>query len=80
MPLIVSSVGGLPEIVEDGVTGSVVPPGDVLALRDALGYHLSDPDFRERAGVAGRERTCARFTAERMAQGMESLFLRLLDA
>ncbi len=80
LPLIVSNVGGLPEIVEDGVTGTVVPPGDLGALREALGYHLSDPDFRERAGAAGRERTCARFTAERMAQGMETLFLRLLDA
>jgi len=80
LPLVVSEAGGLPEIVADGETGSVVPCGDVAALAAALARMLRDPAWRERAGAAGAERTARLFTHTRMAAGMEALFLRLLDA
>ena len=80
LPLVVSSVGGLPEIVEDGVTGAVVPPGDVAALGDSMGHYLDDEVLRARAGEAGSARTCQRFTAARMAEGMEALFARLVES
>lgn len=80
LPLVVSAVGGLPEIVQDGVTGAVVPPGDPDALSVALERFAVDAEARARAGAAGAERTAALFTAERMAQGMEQLFERLLAA
>lgn len=78
LPLIVSSVGGLPEIVADGETGAVVPPGDVDALAAALDRFLGDPDLRREAGARGRERTTAMFTAERMAVDTEALLQKLL--
>ena len=80
LPLVVSSVGGLPEIVEAGVTGDVVPPGDAQALHASLNRYLADAELRRTFGAAGRDRTCARFTAQRMSEGMEALFERLVAA
>jgi glycosyltransferase involved in cell wall biosynthesis len=77
LPLVVSDAGGLPEIVADGETGLVVPAGDVAGLRAALERMLQDPALRARAGAAGARRTAELFTAARMADNMEALFLRL---
>ncbi|MEZ5965585.1 MAG: glycosyltransferase family 4 protein [Planctomycetota bacterium] len=78
LPLVVTAVGGLPEIVEHAVTGTVVAPGDADALaRALLGMH-DDAEWRARAGRAGATRTARMFTHTRMAEGMEALFLRLL--
>jgi len=55
-PVVASAVGGIPELVEDGVTGILVPPGDVGALRAALERLLDDPVLRRRMGRAGRRR------------------------
>jgi len=79
LPLVVSDVGGLPEIVDDGVTGSVVPPGDVEAITLALRRYLADEELRRVAGAAGAERTSRLFTVKGMTEGMESLFQRVVD-
>jgi glycosyltransferase involved in cell wall biosynthesis len=55
-PVVASAVGGLLDLVEDGVTGLLVPPGDTAALRAALERLLGDRELRERLGAAGRER------------------------
>jgi glycosyltransferase involved in cell wall biosynthesis len=78
LPLVVTAVGGLPEIVAHGDTGEVVPPGDAQALADALGRLLADAALRARYGAAGATRTARMFTHTRMAQRMEDLFARLL--
>lgn len=80
LPLLVSSVGGLPEIVLDGETGFVVPPGDIAALARALGDLLASPERRTRFGAAGRARTGAMFTAQRSVHGVEETWTRLLEA
>ena len=72
-PVIASGVGGVPEIVEDGVTGFVVPPGDVPALRERLTQILGDPDLARRLGQRAREVVCERFTWQAVAE-------RCLDA
>ena len=54
--VIASRVGGLPDLVEDGVTGLLVPPGDSGALAEALSSLLRDPARAEALGRAGRER------------------------
>jgi glycosyltransferase involved in cell wall biosynthesis len=55
-PLVATRVGGLPELVEDGVTGLLIPPGDSAALADAIKSLLDDPRRAEEMGRAGRER------------------------
>ena len=55
-PVVATAVGGIPQLVEDGRTGFLVPPGDAPALRDALERVLADPALRRRLGDAGRAR------------------------
>lgn len=63
-PVVASRVGGLPDLVEDGVTGLLVPPGDAQALAAALSSLLSDPARAEAMGRAGRERWRKSFSPE----------------
>lgn len=79
LPQVVSSAGGLPEIVEDGVNGFVVPPGDSRAFADRLARLLADDTLRRSTGEAGRRRVDERFTVERMVRSTEELFDRLVD-
>jgi len=62
VPVVATSAGALSEIIEDGVTGITVPPGDSDALRDALRRLLLDPELCRRMGEAGRQRVVERFT------------------
>jgi glycosyltransferase involved in cell wall biosynthesis len=55
-PVVASAVGGLLDLVEDGETGLLVPPGDPGRLRAALQQLLDDPGLRRRMGAAARER------------------------
>jgi type III pantothenate kinase len=61
-PVVASAVGGLLDAVEDGVTGVLVPPRDVRALRAAIERLLQDPAERRRLGSAGRERAQTQFS------------------
>lgn len=67
LPVVASDATALPEVVEDGVTGILVPSGDSKALAEALTQLLENPDLRRRMGQAGRERVLARFTVDRVA-------------
>ena len=58
-PVVASAVGGLRDLVVEGETGLLVPPGDVAALRDALERLLADAPLRRRLGTAARERVRA---------------------
>jgi glycosyltransferase involved in cell wall biosynthesis len=64
LPVVVPRVAAMPELVEDGVTGLLVPPGDDDAFASALASLAADPDRRAAFGAAGRERVQARFDAE----------------
>ena len=55
-PVVATRVGGIPDLVEDGVTGLLVEPGDRAALRAALERLLADPELRRRMGREGRRR------------------------
>ena len=63
-PVVASNVGGIPELVEDGVTGLLVEPGDVDGLRATIERLLQDPALRRRMGLAGRERIVERCSLE----------------
>lgn len=70
--------GGIPEIIEDGVTGVLVAPNDAHALATTLDELFHDPQRRQRLGAAAAEATNARFTSERMLGELQSLYDRLL--
>lgn len=61
-PVIVTDVASLPEVVEDGVTGFVVPPNDPPAIRERLRHLAEDPGLAARMGREGRRRVLERFS------------------
>ncbi len=74
-PLVVSRAGAIPEVVgEDGEAAELVPPGDVEALRVALGNLLDDPDRRARMGRAARRRAEERFSWPAVAEQVETVY------
>jgi glycosyltransferase involved in cell wall biosynthesis len=67
-PVIVTRTASLPELVVEGETGFVVPPGDRAALRERVEALLADRALRERMGAAARRHVAARFTWDRVAE------------
>ena len=78
-PVIASDVGGLPDIVRDGVDGVLVPPADIDALRTAIAGLLADDPRRQRLGAAGRS-GASRFAAETVVPSVEAVYERLVRA
>ena len=76
-PIVATRAGGIPEAVEDGVTGRVVPPRDPPALAQALLELLGDPARQEALGRAGRRRFQERFTADRMVENTLAVYAEL---
>ena len=66
VPIVGTSVGGMPELVDDAVTGRLVPPGDPAALADALRQVLSNDVLRTGFAAAARARLAERFSTEKM--------------
>ena len=60
-PVVSTGVGGLADAIEDGITGLVVPPGEVAALREALERLLADSALRDELGSAGRAKARASY-------------------
>jgi glycosyltransferase involved in cell wall biosynthesis len=76
-PVVATRAGGIPEAVEDGVTGRLVPPRDPSALAAALLELLGDEARRDAMGRAGRRRFEERFTAERMVEATLAVYAEL---
>ncbi len=74
VPVVATRVAGVGELVEDGVAGRLVPPGDPVALQAALEEMLADPEARERMGRAGRIRVAAAFDVRKEAARLDALF------
>jgi glycosyltransferase involved in cell wall biosynthesis len=72
--VVASDAGGLPEVVEHGVTGLVVRRGDSGALAQAIGSLLADPARRRTMGQAGRQRALRLFDWDRTAEQFEQLY------
>src|SRR6185503_17243927 len=73
-PLVATSVGGTPELVQDGVHGVLVPPEDPPALADAIVSLLADRERGARMGRAGRERIETRFRLSQLAERIDRLY------
>jgi glycosyltransferase involved in cell wall biosynthesis len=77
-PVVATASGGTPEIVRDGVTGILVPPGDAGAMATALENLLQDPTRAGSMGAAGRERAVAHFSIEAHAEKTMRLYADVL--
>jgi glycosyltransferase involved in cell wall biosynthesis len=78
LPVVASATGGLPELVEDGVTGFLVPVGDVDTLTNRLGRLLEDEELRVRMGQAARDRAREHFSGAAMGAKIAQVYDRLL--
>lgn len=74
LPVVATAISGIPELVEPGVTGLLVPSGDAAALAGALRTLIADPDLRERLGRAGRARVVRDFNLATNALALQQLF------
>ncbi len=77
LPVVATNVGGLPELVQEGVTGHLCAPGDVAALAERMLAVLSDPARARAMGQAARARVIPRLCAERLVADMEQLYTQL---
>lgn len=73
-PVVAAAAGGIPEVIKDGVTGLLVPPGDAHALADAIERLIVDPDARTRLAAAGRARVRGVHDANRLAAEWQDLY------
>lgn len=78
LPVVATSVGGVPEVVVPAETGLLVSPDDIEGLARAIRSLLEDPDRRGRMGHAGRQRAIDRFSVERMIEAYEDVFDEVL--
>ena len=73
LPMVATRQGGLSEIIEDGITGILVPSNDPTALAEGIQRLLADPDLRLSMGIKARQRMLERFSNERFINDFLSL-------
>ena len=73
-PVVATRVAGVSELVEDGISGFLAPPGDAETLANRISNLAADPDLRKRMGAAGRETVLAEFDIRKEAARIAGLF------
>jgi glycosyltransferase involved in cell wall biosynthesis len=76
VPVVASRISGIPELVEHGVSGLLVPPGDAQSLASALGRLQGDPSLRKRLALSGRAKVEAEFDLRKSAAELVGQFAR----
>jgi glycosyltransferase involved in cell wall biosynthesis len=79
LPVVATRVGGVPELIEEGVTGLLVPPGNPVELARALRALLDDESLRRRMGEAGKKRALELFTLDRMIEQYQQLYKGVIE-
>jgi glycosyltransferase involved in cell wall biosynthesis len=79
LPSVATNVDGVPEVVQDGMTGLLVAPNDGSAVSEAICSLLADPTYRQEMGANAAEFVRRKFSREIMAQDMEKLYQDLLE-
>lgn len=77
LPIVATDVRGCRQVVDDGVSGLLVPVRDAPALRGAIEQLVTDASLRERFGVAARERAIAHFDERRVVEIVMSTYREL---
>lgn len=80
LPCVCTDVGGCGELIEDGVTGYLVPPGDDRALAGRILEMVADPRARAALGRSGKERIATNYTVGQMVSRVQKVFLQLLSS
>lgn len=78
LPIVATAAGAVLEILEDGRTGLLVPPGNAAALAQALHRLMSDPDLGQRLATAARQEVETRFTVQQYVAGVQAVYEELL--
>jgi glycosyltransferase involved in cell wall biosynthesis len=78
-PVIATRAGGIPDMITDGENGLLVPPGDVLALRQAMRQLIDHPQLREQMGAAALRRV-VEFQAKNVVSRIENIYQQLCTA
>jgi glycosyltransferase involved in cell wall biosynthesis len=78
-PMIVTNMGGMPEIIMDDVTGYVIKIKDYGTLASRIIRLLEEPGIRKRLGVTGRQTVCTHYTKEIMTKSHLDLYKRVLS-
>jgi starch synthase len=76
--VVASAVGGIPEVVADGVTGLLVPPGDEASLAAAVNALIGEPGRASALGARGRERAVTEFSWDRIGAQTAGLYAQLV--
>ena len=79
LPVVATDTGGNAELIEDGVNGVLVPPGDRDALAEAIAAYLNNPDRRARHGLASRDRVTSLFSVDKMVNSYRLLYRSVLE-
>jgi glycosyltransferase involved in cell wall biosynthesis len=79
-PVVASNVGGIPEMVEDGVSGLLVPPYDPAALAAAIVRLLTDHPFADKIARAGHDTVHDRFCVQLMVRSIEAIYAEVSAA
>jgi glycosyltransferase involved in cell wall biosynthesis len=79
-PVVSTNVGGIPEVVSNGVTGILVEPGNSKALSHAIMRLLNDPPLRESMGREGRKRVEQYFTLHAHVQRVQEIYREVLQS
>ncbi len=80
VPVVATRVGGVPEVIEDGVTGYLVPVGCIQSLAEAAIKILNSADLKESLGKAGRQRILSHFQVDTITAQYETLYQQTLEA
>ncbi|MGH3134100.1 MAG: glycosyltransferase [Gaiellaceae bacterium] len=79
-PVVANRVGGVPDVVREGVDGFLVEPGDVGGAAERLALLAGDPGLRARLGESGRSWALERYSVSRLVDDVDRLYRSLLDA
>jgi colanic acid/amylovoran biosynthesis glycosyltransferase len=79
LPVIATAVGGTPEVVTDGVTGLLIPPGDAAALAGALERLLDTPDLAKKLGVNARRHVQEKYSLKRLGREINEIYEELVE-
>lgn len=79
LPVVATPVGGIPDAIEEGVNGFLVPVGDSVTLADRLERLIRDPELRRRMGAANREKACREYHPEVTARALDRVYRSLID-